>query len=461
MFALPLIVTLLLVPAPLLGELEASGASKRDLEKAAKPLLAYFEALGVDDRGEQAEQLEKIEGAIAKAHKKARTDKPTTAYLADWDQALELAKPISREIKGLVGKGLQSYAFVEPYDQTRVAVLISLPKDYGKTDGFHPVVVGLKPALGASGSDLVDQATAHAQALYGDLLDTHIVFVPLGPEEGEGRSAEASEVQDGWMTDEGLYAFFTGFRVLLEQVRFDRSRVVLDGWGDAGLEAMKLATSAPSFFAGVINRGGDAYQDGMILENLFGQSVLYVRDGGSADRELGPLDGGGVDGVDLTVVETAGSALEPDAELAQATESWLAGVVKDLAPTEIRYKLGDIRFQAVNWCKASVINKRTTARPDDKDFPRIQARIDRGSNTISIETVNVLELQVYLSDALVDMSKTVIIEVNGEEAWRRPPRATARTLLENRYYNDSGDYGLYTDRALLEDIDPNVPGRDG
>ena len=72
-----------------------------------------------------------------------------------------------------------------------------------------------------------------------------------------------------------------------------------------------------------------------------------------------------------------------------------------------------------------------------------------------------LELQVYLSDALVDMSKTVIIEVNGEEAWRRPPRATARTLLENRYYNDSGDYGLYTDRALIEDVDPNVPGRDG
>jgi len=277
---------------------------------------------------------------------------------------------------------------------------------------------------------------------------------------GEGRDAAVAEVQDGWMTDEGLYAFFTSYRVLLEQLRFDRSRVVLDGWGDAGLDAIKLATSAPSFFAGVINRGGDVFQDGMVLENLFGQSLLYVKDDGAGDRELGPVDGGSIAGVAVKVVETSGSALAPDEAGLAEVSAWLGSVRKDLAPTEIDYKLGDIRFQAVNWCKASVINKRATARPGDKDFPSIHARIDRGSNTISIETVNVLELQVYLSDALVDMSKPVTIKVNGTQAWKRTPTPTLRTLLNNRYYNDSGDYGLYTDRALLENIDPNIPGRD-
>jgi len=33
-------------------------------------------------------------------------------------------------------------------------------------------------------------------------------------------------------------------------------------------------------------------------------------------------------------------------------------------------------------------------------------------------------------------------------------------LLENRFFSDSGDYGLYTQRVRVEDIDANVPGRD-
>ena len=80
-----------------------------------------------------------------------------------------------------------------------------------------------------------------------------------------------------------------------------------------------------------------------------------------------------------------------------------------------------------------------------------------GTNTINIDTVNVLELYVYLSDEVVDMDKTVEIRVNGEQRVKKRFNRSLRFLLKTRFYNDSGDYGLYTARELIEDIDANVP----
>ena len=83
--------------------------------------------------------------------------------------------------------------------------------------------------------------------------------------------------------------------------------------------------------------------------------------------------------------------------------------------------------------------------------------IERASNTISIETVNVLSLFVFLSDALVDMDKPVIIEVNGEERVNRMFQRDLRYMLENRFYNNDGYYGLYTAEVLISEIEPNIP----
>ena len=105
------------------------------------------------------------------------------------------------------------------------------------------------------------------------------------------------------------------------------------------------------------------------------------------------------------------------------------------------------------------VNRRANANPDDKDFPRIDVSVDRAKNTISIETVNVTELAVYLSDAVVDLDKQVVIEVNGKPRIKKTFQRSLKEMLETRYYNNSGDYGLYPASVVIEDIDPNVPGK--
>jgi len=262
------------------------------------------------------------------------------------------------------------------------------------------------------------------------------------------------------MTPLGNEVFFTAFRILFEQVRFDRGRVVLDGWGDASLDALRLVTNVPSFFAGLLLRGGPVASEEIAYANLHGIQTLYVR-GESSPDDLSALTEVEAPGVEVEVIDAGGSALEPPEETRARLAEWLTACEKDLAPAEVRYHPAEVVYGSSHWLQAYVVNRRATAKPGDEDYPFMHATIDRDSNTIAIETVNVLELRAFLSDALVDMDRPVTITVNGEEAWRKVPQRSLRFLLENRYYNNSGDYGLYTAAAFLDDIEPNVPGRDG
>jgi hypothetical protein len=454
---LAVLTLLTLLPAmPLAEDLPRSAIAERELEKCAKDVQAFFTAMDEDDRGDKQDALDSIRDTMEKAGKRAKvTD--ILQHPGDWEFMLESAKPADRAIKAKIGKGFFAYTFIDQWSETGTACLLSVPKSYGKSDGFLPAIVGLAPPVGESGKQLIEKLVAQATATYGSVMDSAIILIPLGPDTGS-RSPNPTELGESWATDEGLGVMFTCMRVLLERMQFDRSRVLLDGWGDAGIDAFRVVTGYPSWFAGVINRGGDVGGEEMLLENLTGVPVLYVAAAGeSRDVDTDVLEERLSGKSSLTVVEHEGAATAPSAEAVTAIAEWVSERRRDLAPTTIHYKLGDLRFQSVNWLKAMVINRRANARPGDKDFPRIQAKVDPATNRIMIETVNVTELEVYLSDALVDLDKPVAIEVNGKEMVKRVFPRSLQRMLENRYYNNSGDYGLYPAMALIEGIEANVP----
>ena len=72
--------------------------------------------------------------------------------------------------------------------------------------------------------------------------------------------------------------------------------------------------------------------------------------------------------------------------------------------------------------------------------------------------MNVLELKIFLSDALVDLDKKVVIEVNGKKIPERTYRRDLRTMLENRFRTDAYS-GIYTADVVVTDIEPNIPGK--
>ena len=69
-----------------------------------------------------------------------------------------------------------------------------------------------------------------------------------------------------------------------------------------------------------------------------------------------------------------------------------------------------------------------------------------------------LELKVFLSDALVDLDKPVVIEVNGKKVADKTFRRNLRTMLENRFRTDAYS-GIYTADEIVTDIEPNIPGK--
>jgi hypothetical protein len=447
---------LALVAVP--DDLPRSSIATKEFDKFAKDVGAYFTATEKDDRKGALDSLAKIRDAYDKLAKRAKLDDPLK-YVGDWEQILERSKVEARELKGAAGKGFVRY--VAAWDDVRVVCMVNVPAAYGKGDTFCPAIVALKPLLGMSGEVLEKEAAALATKAYGKLLETTIVVVPLGPERAAERKAEATEIEGSWMTDEGMTSLFYGVRVLLYDLKFDRSRMFLDGWKDAGLDAVMAASSFPSWFAGVINRSGEVGGPEVLYQNLGGSPLLYVEGGADArGADLQELRNrcDGITTVD--VVTDAQTALEPTDEARARIEEWLGSKRRDVAPTRLSYMLGDIRFQSVAWIKAYEINRRSTAKPEDKDFPRLEAEIDRASNTIKIQSVNVLELFLFLNDGLVDLSKPVIVTVNGKERFNRAVPRDLRYMLDNRYYMNSGDYGVYTAEVLIDGIDPNVPKAD-
>ena len=443
------------------GSLPRSSIPAKDLAKYGKDVNTFFEALAGADLESQDKSLDSIEKESKAQAKRAKLDDPLK-YVGDWDLALELAKPEDRNLKGHYGKGFFRHVYTylgdpnpkKKDDDVAVVCLVSIPSSYGKDESLLPVVVGVKPKLDLKGAELEAKATEMANAMYSDLLETAIVIVPLGQEQGAGRERGTTEPEGTWMAADGLFTFSMSLNVLLEQLRFDRARVVLDGWGDAGLDATQLATNLPSWFAGLINRSGETGDEHVIYDNLRGVPELYLN--GAGDKRTVDLEALKGRKADVTVVEEAGSALAPSEETRKSVATWVGERKRDLAPALVDHRIGNVDFQFVDWILASDPRLRANARPTDADFPHVKAQIDRDTNTVKIETVNVLELKVFLSDALVDLDKPVVIEVNGKKISEKTYRRELRSMLENRFRTDAYS-GIYTADVVVTDIEPNVP----
>jgi hypothetical protein len=454
-FSALLLPLLALLPAP--DDLPRSSIVVKDLDKFSKDVSAYFAALdpAKDDRKAQVELLDKIKEAYDKLAKRAKLDEPLK-YVGDWDQILERGKTEDRELRQSAGKGFVRY--VADWDGVRIVCMVSVPASYGKTEALTPAIVTLKPLLGMSGEVLEKEVAAQAATAYAGLLESFIVVVPLGPEKVVERKAESHEVEGSWMTDEGVTSMFYGIRVLLYSLRFDRSRLILDGWKDAGLDAVMIGSSFPSWFAGIVNRSGAVGGDEVLYANLGGSPLLYV-DGGADARGADVEDlKKRCEGVtEVTVVADTESALALTEAGQASLVEWVNTRHRDLAPAKVSCLFGDQRCQSAAWIKAETIHRRATLKPGDKDFPSFSAEVDKATNTIKLTTVNLDDLVLFLNDAIVDLDQPVNVEING---LKRPPKTVRRDLrfmFETRFFNISGDYGVYTGQIELKDVPANVP----
>ncbi len=182
-----------------------------------------------------------------------------------------------------------------------------------------------------------------------------------------------------------LHALAHAFR----ELRVDRDRLLLVGWGSAAATATYLAAILPHFFSAVSWTGAEAHAE-LPAENL----ALYA--------------------------EAAA------ADFPSAVRWVFARAPRNPNPLHFSAQLLSPGAGRVYWVQALRFDPMgTTAEP-----ARIAVQVDRESNTISIQGRHVDAVELFLNDAIVDLDRPLVLIRNGHSI-RFRARRSLRTVLEN------------------------------
>ena len=83
------------------------------------------------------------------------------------------------------------------------------------------------------------------------------------------------------------------------------------------------------------------------------------------------------------------------------------------------------------------------------ESPRIDAKADRATNTVTIDSQKISDLLIYLNDELVDLDKPVKFVVNGTPHERTLER-NAPEMIKNQYFG--GDWGRVFTVLVNQDL---------
>lgn len=241
-----------------------------------------------------------------------------------------------------------------------------VPKNYAPKKGGSPLVLWFR-----SGALSEDDLPAIPAAIQDDFA---VVAVPVP-------SGSDEEVLAALRSN-----FFIGVLWLTRQLRIDRDRVYVVADGSDAAAAARMCALAPHVAAGAALAGdaGDAPAGNL--------SLLTVEN---------------VDGLD-------------------AAWEWVAQAEPRASyPTEFEVELSESQFGRIFWVQAMRFDPSLEGKP-----ATLKVKADRAANRIEIEATNVYQVDLFLNDQIVDLSKPFVIVRNGQEI-EVSTSAGFMTLLEN------------------------------
>lgn len=222
--------------------------------------------------------------------------------------------------------------------------------------------------------------------------------------------------------------------------RVDVNRIHIAGLGAGATVAASLAERLKNVFASVTFKGGDP--GNTHPDNISNTGVLVVGDASGYAREVVDEAGGKVKWLDRA--KSIGIDLTSKEEWkADEFAAFLARRVRDPYPTRVRLAQRIERPVApAGWIKVE---------PDRTKDARLDATVDRASNTINIQCDGIARYFLFLSDAVVDLSKPVIIKTNDQERKESLPPSleTLKTCFFDNYRGtDMGQIFTSVPRAI-------------
>lgn len=388
------------------GELKLKESDHKSLGKlVGNYFTAKKEEKGIFEAGQ------KIIDQIASVEKRLKGEK-LLASVADWEQVFRMATE-----EGLK-ETLKKRGEVSPQKINELSFAYCVPK---------------KPAKGVLPLILIACGEGEAPASH---LDTHwndptlresaiLIAVDLG-----------SDTQSWGIFDLGTSSLagtklMTALKLCQDQFPVDYNRRFLAGSGKGFAAVEVTATCIPYLFAGVIGIGDVSASDLANFENFRTLPTLFLKGGEGAKA------------IEAKLVELgySNATLQPEGGVAQAWE-WMSKNSRNAYPAHITYVPKKDFAGSAPWLSLSGFQV--------AEQPRIDARSDKASNTITIDAIKIANLVVYLNDEIIDLDKPVKFVINGATHERKIERNPV-DMIQNQFY--VGDWG----RVFTASVTPDVP----
>lgn len=369
---------------------------ENDHKAFGKLVSAYYTAVS-EEKGIM-ESMQKVLDQI-QAKEKSLKGQKLLAAVDDWEEIFRLASE-DRLQPTLKKKG-------EPAAQKSKA-------DTGIEVKFA-YCVPKKPAKGALpllliACDSGEDPLAHLNTHWSDpALRESVVLMAVDL----GKDTQSWGVFGDPSSPGGPYQLMSALGLISKEFSIDCDRRFLVGSGKGFAAAESTATSFPQLFAGVIGLGDVASSNPEYLENFRTLPTLLVKGGEGAkaiETKIGELGFG----------NCTGNAEGTPA----AIWEWIGKNPRDSYPAHLTFAPKADRALQLHWL--SMVGLQTS------EGPRIEAKFDRETNTITVDAQKISDLVIRLNDQMVDLDKAVKFVVNGTTEERVLER-NATEMVKNQY----------------------------
>jgi len=375
-----------LLPSALLP-LEQKLKSK-DHQTLGGNLAAYFEA-NTTKKG-LGDSLDDLTKALGKVKKKLKGQDPLS-LTEDLEQALWYAQQYDKQ------KGIKK-GRVEEVEAERtpwpLAFVLHAPKKYNAKQAYPLILC------------IADKGKKPADHLIEDWIDPELrkqvilAVVPM-PDDVELWTERGSRSAPGGGGNVRIV-----YSNITMKYAVDFDRVFLAGWGAGVAAATQIASESPDLFAGVIGRSGDV-ADGMPADNFANLSTLFISGGKGADEFAEKVK----------QAEYGTCTLKAEGSESDVL-AWVTETTRVSNPERVVFVSSNQYANKAYWIDM----------PAAEGERRIDASIDRESNTITISGEGTESVTLLLNDLLVDLDKPVKVVCNGIEHLDEIPRNMKTTL---------------------------------
>lgn len=361
------------VSAPLVNAQKERILKDSDANKLGKKLATWQVLLKEDEDTLKAEQDFRDE--LKKINQKRLKGVDLLSSPADLGPIIYAANDYGRKKPKGAGKVMMHK---EMFGDDAVEYALWTPQKYRGSQGPYTLII----TLPEEGENPEKHITNHWTNQ--ELRASTIIACPKMP-----------GVANLWTETDGLRSVLVTLRYVMETWAVDVDRVFIGGRARGGEVALAMANMFPARFAGVFAWASDAGK-GIPAENLMYVPII-ISGGGTNTTEFATR----VKDAKLENLTVQGEAGQDE------IFAWMAEKRRMNYPTKISVVQGEKFPNKAYWIQFA---------PVSDDVARVDAEINKETNTITITSKGIRDVSVFLSDELVDLSKPVTVIANGAES---------------------------------------------